>query len=260
MSELRPKIKLKPTTMGWYFTALVVILILLSISYSNNLLLIFSLLFLSLGIIWITESFFHNKGIASFRPEVRDIFADERPSFRLPENTEFSFYNEGHEINLREHLSRGIVKIDTIMARTTRPFGLFEFSESRSLDIEFHVYPARIKSHQLPLGGNAEEMAGDNFSHLHKEDLTGLSRYQDGNNSRIHWKYFAKTHELVMKEMEGNSSQEAFLELDNPTEEILSGLAYEIYLRKKGNEKISLKIGEEVITDYQEALRRLAEW
>jgi len=246
--------------MGWYFTGLVVVLILLSISYSNNLLLIFSLLFLSLGIIWATESFFQNKGLASYGPQLKDIFADEKQGFRLPQDAEFLFYNNDKEVQLKDHFPRGLVKIDQIKAKTTRPFGLFEFSESRKVDFEFYVYPSRIQT-SLPTSHHSDDSVGNEFSTKNKEDLTGLSRYQEGHNSRIHWKYFAKTHELVMKEMEGSSSPDILLELaDNPTEEMLSGLAYEIHRRKVENKEVSLKIGDEVITDYHEALRRLALW
>lgn len=256
------KTKLKPTSIGWYFIGLVLILILLSISYSNNLLLIFSLLFLLLGIVWAVESFFMNKGITEKRPFLKDIFAGEKLSLHLPKGIDFCFLSSNKdEIHGGEVFNRGVIHINKVTGKTTNPFGLFEYSETVLVDEQLYIYPARVTSQNLLLSETGDFSGGEFHSLKNKEDLAGLSAYQEGNHSRIHWKYFAKTHELVMKDMEGNFAPETLLHLEEAaSEEMLSMLAYEIDFRKKNHRDFILKIGDETISDYQEALRRLARW
>lgn len=245
--------RIKPTSMGWYLIGLILVLLLLSISYSNNLLLIFALIFLSFSIMWVVESFYTNKDLSKTELALRDFFADDKIRLSLPPEIDFTLSTRSDEFRvLNGELSisqRGHLSFDSVTIKSRRPFGLFEYRETSKISLGIHVYPRRVRGRS----GIDESLDTD------EPDLTGLTRYQEGNPGRIHWKHYAKTHELVTKEFEGSFAPDVIIEInDNPSEEILSHAAYEIHYAFQNKKNFILKIGKDEISDYTEALQRLA--
>lgn len=79
----RTRVYILPTRMGGYLNGLIFLMILLSIGYSNNLLLIFTLVLFSFNLIWIIQTHFNLNQLRLARMKIADGYADSKTQLTL---------------------------------------------------------------------------------------------------------------------------------------------------------------------------------
>lgn len=212
-----------PTRMGGYLIGLIGLMFLLSIGYSNNLLLIFTIVLFGLNLIWLVNSHFHLARLGLGQVSVEDGHAGAPTSVtvrwkRWPRGEHrWDLWLIGEELRsgirlfseeegrLTGELSlpaRGVFHWRHLLVKTDRPFGLYQTWIYFPVDVTAHAYPALQKEGTLPSpeiqdreGSLTGEKKGD-------EGLRGLSLYQGEGSRRISWKHYAKSGELLVKEGE----------------------------------------------------------
>jgi len=227
-----------PTRMGGYLNGLIFLMFLLAIGYSNNLLLIFTVLLLGFNLMWLIQSHFHlyylkplhinispghaNSPVqASFlwqstpKPPWKWNFEleSDQGDFGLQIFSEDSSKSEG-EFTPKK---RGLHQWNHLKVKTNKPFGLYQVWIYFPLHFKSIVYPTLFKSTEFNLSG--QHLEGD--INLHKkgeEDFLGLSAYQNDESRKISWKHYARTGELLIKEGEEKKAPYLELELHLPNE------------------------------------------
>ena len=96
---------------------------------------------------------------------------------------------------------RGVYELGPAEVRVLEPFRLLQFVRKFRRRTEIVVYPEVHELAGLSLGaGNTESGAGGSFGQR-GEEFAGLREYRRGDDRRhIHWKSFARTGELFVKE------------------------------------------------------------
>ena len=219
----RTKVYIFPTRMGGYAIGLITLMFLLSIGYSNNLLLIFTITLFGLNLMWLVNSHFHLARLSPGQVFIEDghMHAPLAASFRWKKwprgNIHWSMKllsnqhrtevrilqeEEGRTVGEITLPSRGIYHWTHLLVKTDRPFGLYQTWIYFKIDVTVHSYPALLKEMPLPYpefldreGTIPGEKKGD-------DGLRGLAAYQGEGSKRISWKHYAKSGELFVKEGE----------------------------------------------------------
>lgn len=109
-------------------------------------------------------------------------------------------------------LPRGIHRLSTLRLSTQYPLGLFELARSAPLSVELTVHPAPAGALPLPLSPRAaqsdEARRGSRDHDLEQEDFRSLRTWRPGESSRhIDWKAVARSDgPLLIKEWTGQRS------------------------------------------------------
>lgn len=219
----RTRVYIFPTRMGGYCNGLIGLMFLLSIGYSNNLLLIFTIALFGLNLIWLVNSHLHLARLMPGQVTVDDghvgspILVNCRWK-KWPRGNrawEISLISEQNSSGVRTITEeegrtvgeitlpfRGLYQWTHLLVKTDRPFGLYQTWIYFKVDASAHAYPALRKDLPLPSpeihdreGTISGERKGD-------EGLRGLGPYQGEGPNRISWKHYAKSGELFAKEGE----------------------------------------------------------
>jgi uncharacterized protein (DUF58 family) len=219
----RTRVYIFPTRMGGYCLGLIALMFLLSIGYSNNLLLIFTITLLGLNLIWLVNSHFHLARLTPGQFFVEDGHAGspQLVTFRWKRwpqghvSWDLKLISEENQSDVRilsqeegrtsgEIIlpSRGLYHWGHLLVKTDRPFGLYKTWIYFKADVTAHAYPPLQKDLPLPSPEISERegaIAGDKKG---DEGLRGLAQYQGEGSKRISWKHYAKSGELFVKEGE----------------------------------------------------------
>jgi uncharacterized protein (DUF58 family) len=215
-----------PTRMGGYFNGLLFLMFLLSIGYSNNLLLIFTLFLFGFNLIWVIQTHFylhalkrenikighgHSGGPAAFNIQWRSLpsgFQDwdlsvvckhEIVPVKILENRE--------NVTLGEIVvnRRGLWEWNYLLISSRRPYGLYRAWRYQRISHSSYAYPALSQEAPPPLltysTGEGEHLTGRNGS----GDFYSLSSYAGEAMRMISWKHYARTGEVLVKEGEHQS-------------------------------------------------------
>jgi uncharacterized protein (DUF58 family) len=233
----KERIYILPTRMGGYYNGLIFLLFLLSIGYSSNLLLIFTLVLLGLNFLWLIQTHFHLRALALGEITLEDGFANEGSHLQIrwkksrvhPEGPKLSLLNEralpitiqGFEgPSLQGQVTfpkRGKNHFTHLLVETSHPYGLYRAWTYFWIDLEIFVYPERLKHRQaMELSAGRTEEGEQVALRPGPWGLQGFSRYENQGTNRIHWKHFANSGELIVKEGEEETTGEVRLEL-SPT-------------------------------------------
>ncbi len=100
---------------------------------------------------------------------------------------------------------RGRYKINRVRLSSTFPFGIVQLTRIFEIEREFYVYPRILGTQAWPEGGRA--FVGEGEVGLGSgEDFTEHREYRDGESQRrIDWKVFARTNSLYVKEFSGGA-------------------------------------------------------
>jgi len=219
----KERIYILPTKMGGYLNGLIFLMFLLSVGYSNNLLLIFTLFLFGLNLIWVIQTHYHLHNLKLESINLADAHALEKNMAHLhwkkapevPHKWELSL--EGDELSIimnpidqseRGALveiiypKRGFLKFTHLRVRTEMPFGLYQAWIYMKVSAEAYAYPAKLKDvPDLPAffsDNPGEQTSMKKGSH----DIWNLGPYQGEESRKISWKHYARTGELVVKEGE----------------------------------------------------------
>lgn len=220
----KSRVYIMPTPMGGYLNGLIFLMFFLAVGYNNNLLLIFTLFLFGLNVIWVIQSHYHLHHLKFKTISIEDGHADEPILTRLfweqipeaPNRWEISLEDdEGRSfkiVNTSNHSlttegevifnKRGVWKFPHIKVINEMPFGLYRTWIYFKLDVNVYVYPKRIWN--LPLTNYTETYQEGEFGTNRKgpHDFLNLAPYENGESSKISWKRYARSGELVIKEGE----------------------------------------------------------
>ena len=142
---------------------------------------------------------------------------------------------------------RGIYRFESLVVRTSYPFGLFWASFRVPVDAAYYIYPQAKGAADWPAlhpggqqGSPARLEPGDDFS--------GVRAYLPGESLRhVDWKAYARGRPLSVKQFTGGSGQELWLDAAEmsrlPLEARLSQLALWIVNAEKAEIPYALKLG-----------------
>lgn len=215
-----------PTNLGGYLNGLIFLLILLSFGYNNNLLLIFTLMLFGMNLIWVIQSHLYFKRMKFQDCTVGDAFLGQGNEVRIRwENPhakgdwEIELLVEGKTYKLESYVSnerflrgevslpsRGRYLVTRIKISSPSPFGLYRNWIFFPLSVEAFVYPS-LKKKFLRSSENSAYLDGETEKDLDSYQEFLELRSSDGSlSSRISWKHYAQTGELLVKHGEGAHS------------------------------------------------------
>lgn len=247
----KARIYIIPTRLGGYLCGLIFLMFLLSVGYSNNLLLIFTLLLFGLNLVWLVQTHFHLHALVPLTVQIDEGHAQEGLMVTIqwkrappePHRWMVSLENE-RTTAVAEPVSnvhgltglvtlqkRGVHEFQHLLVRTEMPFGLYRAWVYYPVKVRAVVYPALLKElSRLPV--LPATLAGEQSSStpgIH--DVWNLAPYQGEESRRISWKHYARLGELVVKEGEEAVSSMVALRMpgDSPNRELeLSRLAMQM--------------------------------
>lgn len=271
----KARIYILPTKMGGYLNGLIFLMFLLSVGYSNNLLLIFTLFLFGLNLIWVIQTHFHLHSLAPGELQIQDNHALDFSSAiihwkKAPEGPlQWNLLLD--EINLHPlhdskeksecHFTfpkRGIYQFHYLKVETEMPFGLYRAWVYFPVNVTAYAYPAKLKDATLP-PTIASHNEGE-ISTLTKgpHDVWNLGPYQGEESRKISWKHYARSGELMVKEGEEQTQAQVQFELHHPDENELSRIATQLVYCAERSIPFSLKIANKTERELKASLRELA--
>ncbi len=221
------RIYIFPTKMGGYLIGLLFLMFLLSVGYSNNLLLIFTLFLFGFNLLWLIQTHFHLKALRLSNIEISDAHAFESATIQIhwlktpkgPLDWKIDLLSKDQSIQTesyihQEHGSQGLMRISKrglnkwkfLKVSTIQPFGLYRTWVHFELHQESFTYPKTLQDEPIQKldlnhreGEIPQEKAGP-------EDIRNFAPYQGEEYRRISWKHYARSGELLIKEGEEQHS------------------------------------------------------
>ncbi len=146
---------------------------------------------------------------------------------------------------------RGLYRFDTLLVRSSYPFGLFWASFRVPLSAAYYVYPQPKGSAIWPELRSSDE-GGSPISPKPGDDFAGVRPYMPGESLRhVDWKAFARGRPLSVKQFTGGAGHELWLDADEmkslPLEARLSQIALWIVQAEKAEVPYALKLGRTVL-------------
>ena len=237
----RGKVYVWPTKMGAYFNALIFLMFLLSVGYSNNLLLIFTLTLFAFNLIWVIQTHYHLNKLSVEHIHLSDGHAGTDQSFwvgfnhspKLPHEWKLKLVSQSHDSKLSPIeftqdkttgqficQKRGYFQYNYLKVITDRPFGLYIVWKYFPVKSYHFVYPSLKKELSVfdpfSLGLEGEMPTGMKGS----GDIQGLANYDGHGMKRISWKHYARTGDVLIKEREAMSAQVMEFTLPNKESDI----------------------------------------
>jgi uncharacterized protein (DUF58 family) len=276
------KLRLRPTALWLIFGPVLGCMWLAAVNYSNNL--VYAILYLIGALSFI--SIFHTwKNLSALQVEhvrIQPAFAGEEvrmevhlrnPSkhgiyglffARLGDEAGFALQptslrtagNAGVRLEASDTCAaemafpserRGVYRFESLLVKTSYPFGLFWVSFRVPVNLEYYIYPqARGKDDWPELRSGGEE--GSPASQKPGDDFAGVRAYMPGESLRhVDWKAFARGRPLSIKQFTGGSGHELWLDGAEmgriPLEPRLSQLALWIVNAEKEEIPYALKLG-----------------
>lgn len=236
----KARIYILPTRMGGYLNGLIFLMFLLSIGYSNNLLLIFTLVLFGLNLTWVIQTHYHLHQLRLKSIEIQDghatepldvkIFWKSAPEF--PWNWKLTLENQtstsvdilaesknqtGASVRL---LKRGLYEWKHLKIATNRPFGLYRAWIYLPIELKVHAYPAKLPQ-VSPLNFSIDFGTGlESSLRAGSHDVWNLKPHQGEESRRISWKHYARLGDLVVKEGEDLVSKNIHFRLENVAPEL----------------------------------------
>ncbi len=242
------RIYILPTALGLVYGLMIVLMMLGSMNYGNNLALGLTFLLGALGMVGMHHCQRTLAGLRIVSAGSEAIFAGQQAHFRfMLENVspqprfELQLSNEhsksepvalpagarGEREVTVPAPRRGLLKLDRFEVSTRYPFGLFRAWSILHMESPCVVYPRPSEPGKTPppmqtdTGGAQDQQRGD-------EDFAGLRAYHPGDSSRrIAWKAYARGQELHVKQYAGTAVVSHILDWDS-----LAGLDVEARLSR----------------------------
>jgi uncharacterized protein (DUF58 family) len=146
---------------------------------------------------------------------------------------------------------RGLYRFDSLVVRTSYPFGLFWASVRLTVGAEYYVYPKAAGTGVWPAllpGGDS----GSPNNLKSGDDFAGVRAYMPGESLRhVDWKAFARGRPLSVKQFTGGGGHELWLDAAEmsrlPLEARLSQLALWVVNAEKEEIPYALKLGRTML-------------
>lgn len=238
--ELNQKrIFILPSSTGWLFTVLMILLFITSINYQNNLLFSLTCLFVSLFVTSILATYQNLSGLIIRSLPSGNTFSGEIANLQVQldssrTNTKYALYagfKEGQQsavnsIEDKQSLNlgfktkrRGYLHAPRISFYSYYPMGLLRCWTWVSLDFSVWVYPKACKHEfiasefSLKDDGSIDSALSNKNTVSGNDDFEGLASYKQGESlKRIAWRHYAKTNVLLSKEFTSQQVAGEFLD------------------------------------------------
>ena len=229
----RSKVFILPTAHGLVFGLILLVMLVGSVNYNNNLGLIFTFLVGGAMLISILHSYRNLAGLGSRAGRVEPVFAGQRAGFALcivnpDDRPRYSLQlsnDQGGRVLLDVPAStsvapllekpapnRGLLPFGRVAVETRYPLGMFRAWSYLEPVAECAVYPAPAARSPLPdaAGGSGD---GSLSQGRGSDDFAGLRAYRPGDSPRrIYWKSVAAGMDPQTKMFSGASGAELWLD------------------------------------------------
>lgn len=232
--KIRPRqVYILPTRYGVIFSLLLMLLLIGSINYGNNLAFFLTFLLAGLGIVGIHHTWFNLVGLELAAGTAKPVFAGQNASFEIHltnnrngERAGIQLQISGHPIvstdiqgNSRSTLrlkhntnSRGIMSLGRIVVSTSYPLGLLRAWSYVETDAECLVYP-RPASRRPPATHSDYAHSSSGDKGVGVDDFVGIRQYRPGDSPKhINWKAVAGERGLQTKQFGGDRSDRVWLD------------------------------------------------
>jgi uncharacterized protein (DUF58 family) len=270
--RLRPSaIYILPTPFGLVFFILLVLLLIGSINYANNLGFLLTFFLASVGLLAMIHSWRNLLGLCLMPRRCHPVFAGEACSFefdlsapteRLRGDLELSHpsgalsaldFDPG-QIQPCFHLElpskvRGLLPLGRCRLETRYPLGLFRAWCYIHSDLRGLIYP-RPEPWNLEMSTGSEAADNQGFPRRTPagQDFHGIRQYQPGDPLKsIHWQSLARGNELMSREYESQIARDLWLDLaamPGPHTEIRLGqLCYAVLQAAEQGHPFGIRLG-----------------
>lgn len=230
----RNRIYILPTPQGVLFFAVLIVMLLGSINFNNNLGFLFTFLLSSMTFVSLLHTHRNLAGIILQSAQVSPVFAGEKatlvlmvkPGLNARPGMCFGLKGENEvTVNLTpdtrkvtipfQTKERGVLRVPPLTLSSTYPFGLFRTWSTVHPDMSYLVYPKPLYGpFQLGSGTRESENEGDREI-MGTEDFKELRAYRPGDPfSRLSWKSFSTGKGLHTKEFSTPAGETLVLSWD----------------------------------------------
>ncbi len=268
---MKAKYKVKVNKAGLIFIGITIFLGVAAVNTANNLLYIVVSYMLSFMLLSGILSLYNLRGLEITLLPPEEIYAGTPFSFRVmlknrkkipsflieikkdKNQVVFPFLGNKAEDELSLTFEkRGYYKKIELEVSSSFPVGLFDRFYKVEVPIELVVFPKPIPTPEIRLNhlGKEREMGAYTNKKMGYDDLYGIKEYSGEPIKLIHWKAFAKTENLYVKNMIEESAPPVILSLDTVDgniEERISKLTYLVLKLTEQGRPVGLKLPQNTI-------------
>jgi len=244
----RDRVYILPTRHGYLLVAILIVMLLGAINYSNNM--AFLLTFLIVGIGHNTMWYTHRNllGLKLTLLPIEPVFAGQKPRLRLRLDTTTGRAREALQLSIGSlhsrlgavdamgqgqlelvlaPMERGIYRLPRQRLATRYPLGLLEAWTWLTLDTEVVVYPQPADRADSMATASGASQADADVTQGHDSDPDHLRDYRPGDSPRkMLWKAVARSGRLIVREHSTQQVESDWLDWDAvPGHDIESRLA-----------------------------------
>jgi uncharacterized protein (DUF58 family) len=223
-----------PTGSGLVFGAILLVMLLGSLNYQNNLGLLFTFLTTSAVLVGLHHTWFNLLGITVSARSDAPVFAGERARFRIrlenhrraprpdltvvgpKERGRVDDVGPGEEAGVQIGLlaqARGHLPLGRISIETRYPLGLFRAWTYVETGAATLVYPRPASRGPAPSPTPAYRPSSAGDQGVGVDDFFGLRGYRPGDSPRqLDWKAFGKERGLLVKQFGGDRADQIWLD------------------------------------------------
>lgn len=261
-----------PSRVGFFFLACILLMLLTSVNYENNMGFALTFLLTTLFVVAILHTFANLSGLTIQALHAQSAFPGHQAEFDVlisrgkqrdhfglrlqwPLSSEGLVNLEGADaVQVQLHApvgARGWYSPGRLLLESTYPLGLLRCWTSIDLDLHALVYPKPLPSADLP-GLQSDQPDGAVVPVAGDDDFYGFRDYRRGDSPRqIHWKGLAKGQSLQSKQYGAYAARSVWLDWDAfpdaDVEQRLSHLCYWALEFDRRNEEYGLRIPGTVI-------------
>lgn len=275
------QIYILPTRYGVIYAILLLLLLIGSINYGNNLAFILTFLLAGLGVVAILHTWRNLAGLelipgtnnpvfagqtASFELHLKNSRNSERPNIKLHTSKQYSATTDLGS-NCRDSIKlfqvskeRGILNLSRVTISTSYPLGLLRAWSYVALDTTCLVYPKPASSRPPPTSSDYDHSSSGDKG-VGVDDFIGIRAYRVGDTPKqIHWKALASERGLQTKQFGGDRADRVWLEWQSmpgtEVEERLSRMCRGVLDACDHGQKFGLRIpGSEIKPNHGQAHR-----
>lgn len=228
------RIYILPTPQGVLFLLILLVMLLGSINFNNNLGFLFTFLLFSMTFVSLLHTHRNLAGIVLGSARINPVFAGEKAAYVLEVKSGLNsrpgvcFGLKGHDevvVNLEPHTrqvtipleagKRGMFTTPPLIVSSTYPLGLFRTWATIHPNVDYLVYPKPLYGPFQP-GSGTRESENEGVREISgTEDFKELRAYRPGDPySRLSWKSFSKGKGLYTKEFSTPAGETLVLSWD----------------------------------------------
>jgi uncharacterized protein (DUF58 family) len=227
------QIYILPTRYGVIYGLLLLLLLIGSINYGNNLAFSLTFLLAGLGVVAMLHTWRNLAGLELMAGANKPIFAgqtadfelhltnnrnSERPNIKLQTSkqnwaiTDLDSRSRDSIKLFHESTKRGVLNLERVTVSTSYPLGLLRAWSYVALDASCLVYP-KPASNKPPSTSSDYDHSSSGDKGVGVDDFIGIRAYRSGDTPKqIHWKAVASERGLQTKQFGGDRADKVWLE------------------------------------------------